>query len=218
LTLIPLIGPEKEFPLEMKLKLPAGEFRAYLFDCDGTIADSMPLHYIAWKKVLGEWNCAYDEKLHYAWGGRPTTEIIAALNARDGLEMPVEETAQRKEQYYFDLLSQLEPVPEVLEQIEAGHGRIPMAVVSGSNRESVVKSLSTIGLLDKFDTIVSSEDYERSKPAPDAYLVAAARLGVAPHDCLVFEDTPVGVQAATAAGMAWVRVPSPLERGVRVTT
>ncbi|MGB6742634.1 MAG: HAD family phosphatase, partial [Terracidiphilus sp.] len=103
-------------------------------------------------------------------------------------------------------------VPEVLEQIESHYGVIPMGVVSGSSRESVLNSLTTLGLLDRFDTIVGAEDYTRSKPAPDAFLTAAARLGIAPGDCLVFEDTALGIQAATAAGMASVRVPSALER------
>jgi len=84
--------------------------------------------------------------------------------------------------------------------------------VSGSSRESVVNSLTTIGLLDRFQTIVASEDYTRSKPAPDAFLLAAERLGVVPESCLVFEDADIGIQAATAAGMASVRVPNPLER------
>ncbi len=196
----------------MKLKIPAGEFRAYLFDCDGTIADSMPLHYIAWSKALGEWNCPFDEELFYAWGGKPPVEIVSTLNRMRGLKMPVETVAARKENLYYELLPQLQPVPEVLEHIETMHGRIPFAVVSGSTRESVVKSLSTLGLLEKFDVLVGSGDYRRSKPAPDAFLAAAARLGVAPRDCLVFEDTDLGIQAATAAGMASVRVPSPLER------
>lgn len=196
----------------MKLKIPAGEFRAYLFDCDGTIADSMPLHYIAWTKALGEWNCPFDEELFYAWGGKPPVEIVSTLNQMHGLRMPVEEVAARKENFYYELLPELEPVEEVLEHIDAMHGRVPFAVVSGSTRESIVKSLSTIGLLDKFDTIVGSDDYERSKPAPDGFLTAAERLGVPPRDCLVFEDTDLGIQAATAAGMASVRVPSPLER------
>ena len=196
----------------MKLEIPAGEFRAYLFDCDGTVVDSMPLHFIAWQKALAPWNCIYDEVLFYAWGGRPTTEIIAALNARDGLSMPVEETARLKEEYYYELLHQLEPIPEVLELIQVNHGRVPFAVVTGSNRESALKSLNAIGLAGQFPVLVTSEDYQRSKPAPDAYLVAAARLGVAPADCLVFEDTEIGIQAATAAGMRSVRVPSPLER------
>jgi HAD superfamily hydrolase (TIGR01509 family) len=196
----------------MKLQIPAGDFRAYLFDCDGTIADSMPLHYIAWKTALAEWSCEFDEKLFYQWGGKPPAEIVAELNRMQGLSMPVEEVATRKENLYFDLLPRLEPVAEVLEHIDAMHRCIPFAVVSGSTRESVVNSLTAIRLLDKFDLIVGSEDYSRSKPAPDAFLTAAQRLGVAPGDCLVFEDADIGIQAARAAGMATVKVPSPLER------
>ncbi|MGD0733123.1 MAG: HAD family phosphatase [Terracidiphilus sp.] len=191
----------------MKLQVPPGPFRAYLFDCDGTIADSMPLHHIAWKEALGEWNCEFDEELFYSWGGKPADLIISTLNKMNGLNMPVESVSQRKEDLYYKLLPQLKPIAEVLEQIEAQHGRIPLAVVSGSRRDSVVSSLTVLNLLDRFDTIVSAEDYANPKPAPDAYLMAAERLGVAPRDCLVFEDTPLGIQAATAAGMASVMVP-----------
>lgn len=196
----------------MRLTIPEGAFRAYLFDCDGTIADSMPLHYIAWKKALGEWGCPFDEALFYAWGGKPVHEIISTLNQMHGLAMPVAQVAERKEGLYYNQLPNLTAVPEVLEQIEAQHGLLPMAVVSGSSRESVLNTLTTLGLVDRFDTIVGAEDYARSKPAPDGFLTAAARLGAAPADCLVFEDTALGIQAATAAGMASVRVPSALER------
>jgi beta-phosphoglucomutase family hydrolase len=192
--------------------LPTGDFRAYLFDCDGTIVDSMPLHYIAWKKALGEWNCGFDEELFYSWGGRPVREIIAALNQMQGLNMPVDGVAKRKESLYFELENELKAIPEVIEHIEAKHGHIPLAVVSGSRRNSVVHSLSALGLLDKFQVLVCAEDYERGKPAPDCFLTAAERLGVEPQDCLVFEDTQMGIEAATAAGMASVRVPTALER------
>lgn len=196
----------------MKLNIPQGAFRAYLFDCDGTIADSMPLHYIAWSTALGEWGCPFDETLFYEWGGKPVHEIISTLNRMQGLNMPVAEVAERKESLYYEQLPNLKPVPEVLERIEAQYGVIPLAVVSGSSRESVVNSLTALGLLERFDTIVGAEDYARSKPAPDGFLTAAERLGVSPADCLVFEDTALGIQAATAAGMASVRVPSALER------
>ena len=198
----------------MKLKLPEGLFRAYLFDCDGTIADSMPLHYLAWKKSLAEWNCEFSEEIFYAWGGRPTAEIIAALNQQHGLSMPVERVARRKEEFYFELLPELKAVPEVLEHIEAQHGWIPFAVVSGSARDSVTASLEALKLLDRFDTLVCAGEYEKSKPDAEAFLLAAAKLGVAPMNCLVFEDTEMGIQAATAAGMASVKVPPPWERGV----
>jgi HAD superfamily hydrolase (TIGR01509 family) len=197
---------------EMKLKLPKGPFKAYLFDCDGTIVDSMPLHYVAWKRVLAEWGCEFGEQTFYSWGGMPVTEIIAALNVRDGLAMPIEEVQRRKEALYFEILPELKAVPEVLEHIELSHGHIPFAVVSGSTRESVTASLTTLGILDRFDTLVCAGEYERSKPDPQPFLIAAERLGIAPEDCLVFEDTDMGIQAATAAGMASVKVLQPWER------
>jgi beta-phosphoglucomutase family hydrolase len=196
----------------MKLKLPPGTFRAYLFDCDGTIADSMPLHYIAWKQALGEWNCEFDEAEFYAMGGMPVAEIISTLNVRHGLSMPVEAVSRRKENLYYELLPQLKAVPEVVEHIESEQGRIPFAVVSGSTRESVTASLASLNLLRRFETMVCAGEYEKSKPDPEAFLLAAAKLGVAPDSCLVFEDTEMGIQAANAAGMASVKVPPPWER------
>ena len=200
----------------MKLKLPEGQFKAYLFDCDGTIADSMPLHYIAWKKALGEWGCDFDEDLFYSWGGLSVAKIISTLNEQRGLNMPVAEVEHRKESFYYELLPQLTPVPEVLEHIEAQYGRIPFAVVSGSTRESVTASLTALKLLDRFETMVCAGEYKKGKPDPEIFLIAAERLGVAPQDCLVFEDAELGIQGATAAGMASVKVPLPHERAVVV--
>jgi HAD superfamily hydrolase (TIGR01509 family) len=196
----------------MKLTLPSGHFSAYLFDCDGTIADSMPLHFIAWRQALGEWNCPFEEETFYAWGGMPIVEIICSLNQRHGLQMPVATVAHRKEELYLELLPQLKAVPEVLEHIEAQYGRIPFAVVSGSTRESVHASLSALHLLERFTAFVCAGDYSSSKPHPEPFLLAAANLGVDPGSCLVFEDTDMGIQSATAAGMASVRVPLPSER------
>jgi HAD superfamily hydrolase (TIGR01509 family) len=198
----------------LKLKIPAGSFGAYLFDCDGTVVDSMPLHFLAWKQALGEWNCAFSEDTFYAWGGLPVAEVISRLNVEHGLKMPVAAVEVRKEHLYYDNISRLQVVPEVVEHIEAMYGKIPFAVVSGSTRESVVKSLEAVGLLDKFDTLVCAGDYAKSKPDPEPFLLAASRLGVAPAACLVFEDTDMGIQAATAAGMASVKVPSPMERAL----
>lgn len=191
----------------MKLEIPAGNFSAYLFDCDGTVADSMPLHYIAWKEALAEWKCDYPEEVFYAWGGKPVRKIIADLNEMHGLQMPVDILSARKEALYLEQLPQLKAVPPVLEQVLQHYGRIPLAVVSGSRRDSVVGSLTALKLLDKFETLVCAEDYVHGKPAPDAFLLGAQRLNVEPASCLVFEDTDLGIEAATAAGMASVRVP-----------
>jgi beta-phosphoglucomutase-like phosphatase (HAD superfamily) len=194
----------------MPLELPPGDFRAYLFDCDGTVADSMPLHFVAWNRALGEWGCHLSEADFYQWGGKPIAEIIATLNVRDGLKMPVAEVAERKENYYYEVLPRLRAVPDVLEHIHRSHGTLPFAIVSGSTRESVTASLELLGLMDKFETLVCAGDYKNSKPHPEPFLLAAERLGVAPEHCLVFEDTDMGIQSATAAGMASVKVPRPL--------
>jgi HAD superfamily hydrolase (TIGR01509 family) len=198
--------------VDLTLKLPVGPFKAYLFDCDGTIVDSMPLHYVAWKKAVSEWNCEFPEELFYAWGGMPVSEIIATLNARQGLAMPVEEIMKHKEELYFESLHELKAVPEVLEHIKASHGQIPFAVVSGGTRDSVTRSLETLGILDKFETLVCAGDYTKSKPDAEPFLIAAQRLGVKPEECLVFEDTEMGIQSAKAAGMGWVKIPQPWER------
>ncbi len=198
----------------MKLRLPDGPFKAYLFDCDGTVVNSMPLHYLAWSEILAEWGCVFDEDLFYSMGGMPVVEIVAALNRQHGLNMPVEAVARRKEELYYLHLPQLQAVPEVLEHVEASYGKIPFAVVSGSTRDSVVKSLEILNILDRFETLVCAGEYLKSKPDPEPFLMAAERLGVAPEHCLVFEDTEMGIQAATAAGMASVKVPQPKERAL----
>jgi HAD superfamily hydrolase (TIGR01509 family) len=190
----------------VKLQLPPGPFKAYLFDCDGTIADSMPLHYVAWSRALSEWICEFSEELFYAWGGMSVAGIIAALNEQRGLQMPADKVSMRKEQLYYENLPQLKAVPEVLDHIEASHGKIRFAVVSGSTRDSVMASLEALQILDKFDTLVCAGDYQKGKPDPEPFLIAAERLGVAPEYCLVFEDSDMGIQAATIAGMKSVKV------------
>jgi len=196
----------------MSLKLPAGDFKAYLFDCDGTVADSMPPHYIAWKRALDECGATFTEEQFYGWGGLPAEVVIERLNREQGLHMVPALVAERKEEFYYESLPDLKAVPEVLEHVLDGYGRIPMAIVSGSTRESVVASLTTLGLLDRFDALVCAGDYVHGKPNPEPFLMAAELVGVAPGDCLVFEDAEPGIQAAKTAGMAWVRVPAPWER------
>jgi HAD superfamily hydrolase (TIGR01509 family) len=142
----------------------------------------------------------------------PTVQIVETLSEQQGLKMPAEQVAHRKELLYYEMLHELQAVPEVLEQIVNNHGRIPFAVVSGGTRDSVTRSLNALGILDRFDTLVCAEDYTKSKPDPEPFLVAAERLGVAPKDCLVFEDTEMGIQSATAAGMQSVKILQPWER------
>ncbi len=201
------VAPSRTFALP----LPPGDFKAYLFDCDGTVVDSMPLHYLAWRRALDAFSVDFPEELFYEWGGKPVEEILRDLSRAQGIPIPIE-TASIKEGYFHEALPQLTVIAEVLEHIEHSHGRIPFAIVSGGGRESVERSLAQLGLLNRFETLVCAEDYTRAKPNPEPYLLAAERLCIDPANCLVFEDTQLGVDAAIAAGMSWVKVPHPLER------
>jgi beta-phosphoglucomutase-like phosphatase (HAD superfamily) len=195
---------------EEALVLPPGPFSAYLFDLDGTVADTMPLHFQTWSQAVMEHGGTFPEDLFYAFGGIPLPRTVEMLNEQLGYNMPPEETARRKEQLYLDVLkgdTGLRAVASVLAVIQREHGRIPFAIVSGSPHASIEHTLVSLGLRDKFDVIVGAEDYSHGKPDPEPFLIAAARLGVQPGACLVFEDADAGIAAAEAAGMAWVRIP-----------
>jgi HAD superfamily hydrolase (TIGR01509 family) len=196
----------------LKLDIPNRVFGGYIFDCDGTIADNMPLHYRAWSMAMADFGGEYPEELFYAWGGRPTAVIVGMLNEKYGLALDVDETVQRKEKYYLTLISEVVPVPEVMEIVTSMHGIVPLSVASGGHRELVEATLDVFGIRDLFQAIVCVEDYERGKPHPEPFLLAAKLMSVAPEDCVVFEDSPIGIEAAKAANMAWVHVPGPMER------
>ncbi len=189
------------------LQIPEREFDAYIFDCDGTLADTMGLHYDAWKMALEPHGADLPEDLYYSWGGRPTREIVEALNEMQGLFMDPEAMVHHKEGLYHRLIREVEPILEVVSFARSMHGKKPLAVASGGGRKAVTATLESLGLIHLFDTIVTSEDYANGKPAPDPYLEAARRLGVEPAGCLVFEDTEIGKQSALAAGMECVLVP-----------
>lgn len=148
----------------------------------------------------------YPEELFYEWGGVPTGDIVRRLNARFGCSMDVDDVVRRKEDYYRESIPHVEPVHDVLALVRETRGRLPMAVASGGHRDLVVRTLQALGIGEMFDAVVTSEDYERGKPAPDPFLKAAALLRVEPPDCLVFEDTATGAEAARAAGMPCVLV------------
>ncbi len=195
-----------------QLVLPPGQFRAYLFDLDGTIADSMPLHYRSWMKAVEEAGGTFPEDLFYSLGGVPLPRTVEILNERLGYAMPPAEVARRKEVLYLEMLPEVKPIATVVDVIERERGLVKFAVVSGSPRESIVRTLETLGLLGDFPVIVGAEDYARGKPNPEPFLTAAARMGVAARDCLVFEDADAGIASAEAAGMQWVRIPHAYER------
>ncbi len=192
--------------MPVALTLPEGIFRAYLFDLDGTIADTMPLHFVAWTAAVEEAGGTFPKSLFYELAGMPIVQVVERLNQTFGYTLDPMVVAHRKEALYLQMLDQVNPIASVLAQINLQFGRIPLAVVSGSPRDSIVRTLNAIGLLDHFDTLVGAEDYTHGKPHPEPFLVAAHRLDVEPQHCLVFEDADAGIRSAEAAGMKWVRV------------
>ena len=180
--------------------------RGLVFDCDGTIADTMPAHYRSWVETLGEWGVEFPEAMFYEMGGIPTPRIVEMLNERHGHAMPVMETAHAKEALFERLIPEVMPIEPVVEVIREYDGRLPMAVATGGMRHICHKTLATLGLLNRFQAIVTADDVARGKPAPDIFLEAAKRLGVEPGLCMAFEDANLGVRAAEAAGMVVVDV------------
>jgi beta-phosphoglucomutase family hydrolase len=180
--------------------------RGLVFDCDGTIADTMPAHYNAWVQALGEYGVEFPEALFYEMGGIPTPRIIEILNERHGHHMPVAETAHYKESLFEKLIPQVMPIEPVVEVVRAYDGKLPMAVATGGFRHICHKTLDVLGLRQKFQAIVTAEDVTHGKPAPDIFLEAARQLGVEPTLCLAFEDANLGVHAAEAAGMKVIDV------------
>jgi HAD superfamily hydrolase (TIGR01509 family) len=180
---------------------PTKSYRGYIFDCDGTLAHSMPMHYRAWRKAVSEFGGKIDEELFYSLGGVPTTKIVELLNEKDGTMMDPVIVANRKENLYLTLIDQIEPIAEVVEFARQVKGTANVAVASGGELPVVQRTLAAIGLKGFFPVIVTSEQVTHGKPFPDIFLEAARRMDVPPRTCLVLEDSVAGFQAAEAAGM-----------------
>ena len=181
---------------------------ALLFDCDGTLADTMPAHYRAWLHVTEAHGIAFDEDRFYSMGGRPTRDIVATLARERGVEIDVDHAARMKEASFLAQLDRIEAIDPVVDVVLRSRGRVPMAVVTGGYRNVCLQILERVGIADCFDTIVASEDTSKHKPDPDPFLEAARRLGARPERCVVWEDSDLGIAAARAGGMQWIDVRS----------
>lgn len=194
----------------MQLEIPETDFAGYIFDCDGTLADTMPLHYTAWTEALEEQGAAqyFPEKVFYSLGGVASHAIVARLNSKHNLTMDPEAVSHRKEVLFLERLQSVERLHPVTNFALKVAKDKPVSVVSGGIKEIVLQTLSLIGMREVFPVVVTPEDVEHGKPAPDMFLLAAEKMGVDPKQCLVFEDGPSGIEGARRAGMSTVFVPS----------
>lgn len=193
-------------------QLPDRPFAGYIFDCDGTLADSMPVHFQAWCDALQSFQPGFhfEESLYYSWAGVSTQGVVERLNKIHGTSLDPSAVARRKEDYYLQRMQSVQPIPEVVDFALAISRTHPVAVATGGWRRVAGETLRLIGLGDVFPIIVTPEDVEHGKPAPDMFLLAAEKMGIPPRECLVFEDGEQGIIGARAAGMEVVIIPSPL--------
>ena len=180
--------------------------KGIIFDCDGTLADTMPLHWRAWQIVSAKYKLHFPEERFYSLGGVPSRDILKILAEEQGVTLDHLKAAHEKEEAYLPLMAQVEPINVVVNVARENFGKIPMAVASGGTRQIIPQVLEHLGISQLFNAVVTSECVVNQKPAPDIFLEAARRIGVEPQFCRAYEDTDLGLQAIRSAGMEAVDV------------
>ncbi|HCS51592.1 HAD-IA family hydrolase [Rubinisphaera sp.] len=182
------------------------QYEAIIFDCDGTIANSMPAHYIAWVTTLERYGLEFSEDLFYETGGWSTLKVARHLLDLQGHDGDAAVIAEEKEDEFEKHLDVILPIEQTIEVVKVHFDKIPLAVATGGIPRVCHGILDNLGLRQYFQTIVTALDIEHPKPAPDTYLEAARRLGVNPAKCLAYEDTDPGIESARQAGMSTIDV------------
>ncbi|GAB2696691.1 beta-phosphoglucomutase family hydrolase [Mucilaginibacter koreensis] len=192
---------------ERLVKLSQGDFKAFLYDCDGTLADNMQAHKDSYIRVAADKGVMMDGAIIDEFAGLPITQVIGKINERYNATLDPDEFYTLKYRLFYDeYIEHTQPIEYVVNHLKSHAGKVRIGVVSGSSRATVEKTLSVLGILNLVEVLVCSGDTGRGKPYPDPFLAAAEQLGVPPHQCLVFEDGNAGVEAAKAAGMEWIRI------------
>jgi beta-phosphoglucomutase-like phosphatase (HAD superfamily) len=185
---------------------PDAHPRGLIFDCDGTLANTMPLHWRAWQVITERHRLHLPEERFYALGGVPSRDILKMLSTEQGVPLDHLSVAREKEAEYLPLIAQVEPIKVVVTIVRENFGKLPMAVASGGTGRIIGQVLDHLGIRKFFEAIVTSEDVVNQKPAPDIFLEAARRIGIQPQFCRAYEDTDLGLLAIRAAGMEAVDV------------
>ncbi|MEO0586794.1 MAG: HAD-IA family hydrolase [Planctomycetota bacterium] len=182
-------------------------FDGLIFDCDGTLIDTMPAHFLAWSETMRAYGIEFPEDRFYSLGGVPALRIVAMLAEEQGVAIDALAVAHEKEHRFIEHYTHDVRLIEEVAGIAREHrGRVPLAVATGGMRKVIEPMLRDRGVRDWFDAVVTADDVEHHKPAPDTYLLAAEKIGVDPSRCCAFEDTDLGMEAIRAAGMTSVDI------------
>ncbi len=188
------------------IELPS-DFKAFIFDLDGTLADTMPIHYKACQVVCNKNGFDFPKDYFYQEAGKPTLEVFR--NLIDKLQIKGvdgDQLGRQKEQAFLEFIQLVKPLPIVSELAKSYKGKVPMAIGSGGQKNTVELTLNAIGFKDFFDSVVTCDDVKKYKPDPETFIKAAFEMGVDPKDCVVFEDGDPGIVAASKAGMMIVDI------------
>lgn len=193
--------------LDILTELSKGDYEAFLYDCDGTLADNMQAHKDTYVKVAADHGIEIDDAIIDEFAGLPIPRVIEEINKRYNCDFDPQTFERLKyDLYYNEYIQHIKPVQHVTDHLLAHAAKVKIGVVSGGSPEAIRKTLEILNLSSHVEALVCAGDTERGKPFPDPFLLAAEKLGVQPSSCLVFEDGEAGVKAAEAAGMDWIRI------------
>ncbi|MEJ2616356.1 MAG: HAD family phosphatase [Ignavibacteriaceae bacterium] len=188
-----------------KIYIPQN-IRGLIFDCDGTLVDSMPLHMNAWEAAFKEHNAYYNKDYLFSLKGMKEIEIIDLYNKQFDTNLDPQQMVNAKHKYFIENINSVKPIEQIVQIAKFYYNKLPLAVVSGSVHKIVNLELKALGILNLFKIILTADDPYKPKPSPDIFLAAASILNLNPKFCLVFEDGDAGLEAASRAEMETIDI------------